>query len=419
MVRSKTVAGVVEETTAVKRKSAKKEISRGEETYRQKSRSYSKTKKALARAPETREKTEKKLQAKAKTAALKAQRKAETSLKRAQKRYRKGKISADDFAKFQKDLQDATERAARTAGEEYVFAEAKLKRFLKRHKIERDVFDGFTLNVLFVLVEVIGGLFTGSVAIMANAIRDLGDVFNIIFAYLFQKRSSERRDVNFTFGYTRHTMMAGFGTTALVLIGSVLMILVATTNLIYGNAVAAGGMIVLGVFGLLVNGLAIFRPRKRATLRRRQGKKVNIFKRSVDLSILDDCVGWLVVLVCGVVIAFTGWRALDAVAGIIIAVVVIIKTFSNFRQLLDIFLEKAPESPSVDVVKTVVLQVPHVEKVSRIHVWHLDLNKICVTLHIEVDDAQYASEAKAMVRRNLQAVDVDEATIEVEAPKVI
>lgn len=419
MVKKKTAAkGVVEESTAVKQQAETNELNKSEETYRQKSRSLAKTRKALAKAPVTRKKTERKIRKQAKKDAVRAQKQAEARLRHAQKRYRKGKITAEDFAKFQKDLQDASERAARTAGEEYVYAEAKLRRFLKRHKIERNVFDSLTLNVVFVLVEVIGGLFTGSVAIMANAIRDLGDVFNIVFAYLFHKRGTERRDAKFTFGYSRHAVMAAFGTTALVLIGSVLMILVATADLIYGNLVSAGGMIVLGVFGLIVNGLAVFRPRKRANLNRHQGAKVNIFKRSVDLGILDDCLGWLAVLVCGLVIAFTNWRALDAVCGIVIAVVVILKTFSNFRQLLDIFLEKAPESLSVDVVRTVALQVPHVTKVSKIHVWHLDLEKICVTLHIGVDDPQFANEAKALVRRNLQAVDADEATIEVDLPKV-
>ena len=407
----------MEETAAVRRQAAEKELERGEEIYRAKSRSLAKTRKALAKAPESREKTEKKMQNRAKKNALKAQKQAETELKRAQKRYRKGKLSSEEFAKFQQDLQNAAEQAARTAGEEYVYAEAKLKRFLKRHHLERDVFDGLTLNVLFALVEVIGGLFTGSVAILVNAIRDLGDVFNIVFAYFFHKRGTEHRDENFTFGYSRHVVMAAFGTTAVVMLGATLMVVVGTMDLIYGNVVSAGGMIVLGVFGLIVNGLAIFRPRKRGTLRRRSGKKVTVWKRSLDLNIIDDCLGWTVVLVIGIVMAFTDWRALDAVAGIIMAVVIILKTFSNFRQLLDIFLEKAPESPSVDAVKTVVLQVPHVVRVSRIHVWHLDLETICVTLHVEVDDPAYAAAVKAAVRQNLRAIDANEITIEIEAPK--
>lgn len=421
MVKRKkaTADGVVKESARLQVKEEENELARGAETFRQKSRSLQKTQKALKKAPASRKKTEQKLNKRAKKNVLRSQKEAETDLKRAQKRYRKGKMSSDEFAKFQENLQVATERAARTAGEEYVFAEAKLRRWLRRHHVGQDVFDGFALNVLFVLVEVIGGILTGSAAILVNAIRDLGDVFNIVFAYLFQRKSTDRRDRNFTFGYSRHVMMAAFGAAALVLIGATLMIVVATTNLIYGSVATAAGMIVLGVFGLLVNSLAVFRPRKRGTLRRRQGEKVSLWRRSIDLGILDDCFGWLVVLVCGLVMAATGWQVLDAVAAIIIATLVIVNTFSNFRQLLDIFLEKAPESPSVDVVKTVTLGIPHVTKVSKIHVWHLDLKKICVTLHVEIDDARFAAEVKAAVRHGLTEVGADEVTVEIEASKAV
>lgn len=407
----------VEETTAAQRQKAEKTLSKSEEKYREKTRSLEKTRRALERAPISRKKTEEKLKKQAKKKAVKTQKKAENALKKAQKKFKDGKISSDEFAKFQQDLANAAEEVSKTAGEEYVFAEAKFKRYLRRHKIDRDVFDSFSLNALFVLVEIIGGLFTGSTAILANAIRDLGDVFNIVFAYLFQKRNIDRGDKNFTFGYSRHVVMASFATTAIILIGSSLMIVMATIDLITGNLVSAGGMIILGLFGLIVNGFAIFRPRKRGNLRSAHGK-VSLWRRSIDLGIFDDCIGWLVVFVCGIIIAVTGWRPLDAVCGIIISVVVIVSSFSNFRRLLDIFLEKAPESPSVDLVRTITLSIPHVTKVNKIHIWHLDLESICVTLHVEIDDPRYVGEVKAAVRRSLTALDVKEATIEVEAPKI-
>ena len=149
-------------------------------------------------------------------------------------------------------------------------------------KTEKNILIAFVLNLAFSVFEFFGGIFTGSVAIVSDAIHDIGDAASIGVAFFLEKKSKKQPDRKYTYGYARYSVIGGLITTLILLVGSCLVVYNAILRIIEPTVINYDGMIVFAVVGVIVNlCAAIFT---------REGGSIN--QRAVNLHMLEDVLGW-------------------------------------------------------------------------------------------------------------------------------
>ena len=271
-------------------------------------------------------------------------------------------------------------------------------------KTERNILIAFILNFAFSIFEFVGGFFTGSVAIVSDAVHDIGDAASIGISYFLEKKSKKQPDEHFTYGYARYSVIGSVLTTLILLVGSVLVIYNAILRIINPTPIHYNGMILFAVIGAAVNFLAAFFTR--------EGDSLN--QKAVNLHMLEDVLGWLVVLVGAIIMRFTDISIIDPLMSIGVAAFIFVNAIRNLKEALDLFLEKTPHGIDVHEICEHLLHIEGVEDVHHVHVWSMDGYSNYATLHIVTDgDTHHIKEA---VREELAEHGIAHATLELEAP---
>lgn len=270
-------------------------------------------------------------------------------------------------------------------------------------KTEKNILIAFILNLAFSVFEFVGGILTGSVAIVSDSIHDIGDALGIGLSYFLEKKSKKRPDDEYTYGYARYSVLGGAITTLILLAGSVVIIFNAVNRIINPMRIHYNGMIMLAVIGVCVNfGAAFFT---------RQGASLN--QRAVNLHMLEDVLGWIVVLIGAVVMRFTDMLLIDPVMSIGVAIFIMVNASRNLREILDIFLEKVPHGIEVNKIKEHLTQMEGVVDVHHIHIWSMDGEKNFSTMHI-VTKGDFGK-IKDKIHEELKAFGISHSTLELES----
>ena len=177
----------------------------------------------------------------------------------------------------------------------------------------------FFLNLGFSIVEIIGGFLTNSVAILSDAVHDLGDSFSLGLAWYFQKFSRKQRDKNFTYGYKRFSLVGALINSIVLIAGSVLILSEAIPRIFNPQQADAGGMFLLAILGIIVNGIAVVRLRK--------GSSLN--EKVVSLHMLEDVLGWSAVLIGAIIMKFTNLYIIDPILSVLISFFILFNVFKK------------------------------------------------------------------------------------------
>ena len=269
-------------------------------------------------------------------------------------------------------------------------------------KTEKKILIAFILNLSFSIFEFFGGIFIGSVAIISDAFHDIGDAMSIGISYVLERKSKKQPDEKYTYGYARYSVMGGFITTLILLIGSVLMIYNAINRIIFPTEINYNGMIVFAVIGVCVNFCAAFFTR--------EGNSLN--QKAVNLHMLEDVLGWIVVLVGAIIMHFTNFAIIDPIMSIGVSLFIFVNAIRNIKEVVDLFLEKTPHNITITEVKEHIKNIDGVLDVHHIHLWSIDGRNIFATMHIVTDKESY--EIKDKVRKELREHGVGHITIEIE-----
>jgi cobalt-zinc-cadmium efflux system protein len=265
----------------------------------------------------------------------------------------------------------------------------------------------FFLNTTFALIELIGGLLTNSVAILSDALHDLGDSLSLGTAWYFQRKSQKTRTTHYTYGYKRFSLVGAFVNAIVLTVGSVFIIQEAISRLSEPQQPNPQGMIGLGILGILVNGVAMLRLKK--------GDSIN--ERVVSLHFLEDVLGWVAVLIGAVIMLFAHVPILDPILSLGIAAFVLFNVYLNIKPAFQILLQGVPEGVSEEEVRWLVLMEKDVVDVHDYHLWTLDGEHHILTLHVVVNDSIDLKQAEALkerIKSRLHELDITHATIEVE-----
>ncbi len=266
----------------------------------------------------------------------------------------------------------------------------------------------FLLNLSFVVVEIVGGLLTNSVAILSDAIHDLGDSISLGLAWYLEKVSKKKGDSRFTYGYKRLSIIGALFNSLVLLIGTIIIIYRAIPRIIHPEAVVPAGMIILAVVGIVINGLAVIRVRK--------GKKLS--EKVVSLHLLEDLLGWVAVLIVSIVLTFIDIPILDPILSLIISTYMLKNVISGLLKITNMLLQGVPDGFDVHKTEEYILNNnPSVMDVHDMRVWTLDGEENIITFHITVEEKLSLSDIVALkrdIKAQLNTRGLNSVTIDVE-----
>ncbi len=269
-------------------------------------------------------------------------------------------------------------------------------------KTQKNILVAFMLNLVFSVFEFLGGLLTGSVAIISDAIHDVGDTASIGFSFFLEKKSRKEPDEKYTYGYLRYSVLGGLITSVVLLVGSIAIIYNAVLRILEPQDINYNGMIMFAVVGALVNFLAAFFTR--------EGDSIN--QKAVNLHMLEDVLGWIVVLLGAVVMRFTDFKLIDPFLSIGVTVFIMVNAYKNLKDILIVFLEKTPDSVNIAEIKDHLLGIDGVLGVHHIHVRSIDGINTYATMHIVAQGDNHR--IKELVRQELKEHGICHATLELE-----
>lgn len=230
----------------------------------------------------------------------------------------------------------------------------------------------FFLNLGFAVVELVGGLYTGSVAILSDALHDFGDSMSLGLAWYLERISTKGRDKAFSYGYKRFSLLSALVISLVLLIGSLVMLYTAVGKILSPQPVDAHGMLLLAVLGVAVNGYAAWRMMR----------GTSHSDRALRLHLLEDVLGWVAVLVVSVVMLFVDLPILDPILSICISLWILYNLYFNLRDTLKILLQGVPEGVDSARFEQELKALPDVLDVHDLHLWTMNGEEHIASLHI-------------------------------------
>lgn len=263
----------------------------------------------------------------------------------------------------------------------------------------------FFLNLLFTVIEIVGGLFTNSLAILSDALHDLGDSLSLGLAWYFQHLSRKGRDMKFSYGYKRFSLLGAIINSIVLIVGSVFILKEAIPRLIDPQSSNAQGMVLLAIFGVIINGAAVLRLKK--------GSSHN--EKVVSLHLLEDVLGWVAVLIGSVIMMFTDWYIIDPILSVGIAAFILFNVYNGLKSSLKIILQAIPENIEMEEISKVIEQINGVASIHDLHVWSLDGEKNVLTVHVVLEnDFSQQHVIKNEISAAMEQFDINHCTIETE-----
>lgn len=265
----------------------------------------------------------------------------------------------------------------------------------------------FALNLAFTVIEVIGGILTNSVAILSDAVHDLGDSMSLGLAWYFQRLSQRGRTPQDTYGYRRYALLGGLITGLVLVLGLGFVLWSAVHRLLAPEPVNAPGMILLAVIGVIFNGAAVLRVKGGSSLT----------EKVVTWHLIEDVLGWVAVLVGAVIMAIWDVPVIDPLLSIGISIFIIWNVVRSLRQVFEVIIQKVPASFDVEAFEREVLKHPKVISMHDTHSWSVDGEIHVLTTHLVMQTDASRDEmldAKSHVRKLLDEDTFEHVTVDVE-----
>ena len=275
------------------------------------------------------------------------------------------------------------------------------------HTTATDLRLAFLLNLAFTVVAAVGGVWTNSVAILSDAVHDLGDSLSLGLAWSLDRFAQRDRDDRFSYGYRRFSLLGAVSTTVALVVGSAFVMAEAIPRLFAPEPPDAAGMVLFALAGVAVNGAAALRLRHRRSLN----------ARVVAWHLLEDVLGWAAVLVVAITLLFVDLPVLDPALSIVITLFILYNVLRNMRDTMRLFLQGVPDDIDLGDLERRLTALDHVQSVHHTHVWSMDGEHHVLTTHVVVDaDAgrDDVRSVRAEMERLCAELDFAHTTIEIE-----
>lgn len=265
----------------------------------------------------------------------------------------------------------------------------------------------FWLNLFFTIFEFIGGLYVNSVAIISDAIHDLGDSLSLGLSWYLDHKSKQGANSTFSFGYARFSLLGALINSLVLIGGSVFVIREAVKRLVEPELSNATGMLAFALIGVAVNGYAAWKLSS--------GQSMN--ERVVSWHLLEDVLGWVAVLIAAIVLQFYQTPYLDPALSLFITAYILWNVIRRLRETLMLFLQGAPRDVNLQALEGKLLSIPNVDSLHHTHIWSLDGERHVFTTHVklkEIEGLPNLLEIKHRMKAALKPYGFAHYTIEVE-----
>jgi cobalt-zinc-cadmium efflux system protein len=263
------------------------------------------------------------------------------------------------------------------------------------------------LNVAFTVLELVGGFWTNSLAILSDALHDFGDSIALLVSWLFEREAHRQPDASRTFGYQRLSLFSALFSASILIGGSIIIIFQAVPRLFNPETVNAFGMVGIAILGIAFNGAGYFLLKK--------GESLN--EKVLSWHLLEDVLGWVGILVGGVVIYFWKFYLLDPLMTIALTAFILYNVTKNLKEAINILMQGVPKHINLEAVKQDILAIKGVIGLHDIHIWSMEGETDIFTAHIVLDDETLKSPepTKQTIKETLQKHHIEHSTIELES----
>jgi cobalt-zinc-cadmium efflux system protein len=235
------------------------------------------------------------------------------------------------------------------------------------------------ITAFYALVELVGGLWTGSLALLSDAGHMLSDTLALGLAAIAARLAQRPAGHRHTYGWERAEVIGALINSVLMLAVVLILVVEAVSRLRHPGPVAAAGMMLIAFVGLLVNAVV-------AWIMSRGESSLN--SRAAMLHVMGDLVSSFAALVAGAVILATGWLPIDPILSLVIACLVLISTLRLLRDTLHVLMEGVPPAIELGEIGRALAGLPGVVSVHDLHVWSIAAGKVALSAHIELVELQ-------------------------------
>lgn len=275
------------------------------------------------------------------------------------------------------------------------------------HHSSKNLKVAFFLNLGFTIFELFGGLYVNSIAIISDAVHDLGDSLSLGLSWYLDVKSKKGATEKFSFGYPRFSLLGALINSLVLIGGSVYVIKEAVGRFIEPQHTDAKGMLIFAIIGVAVNGYAAWKLSS--------GKTLN--ERVVSWHLLEDVLGWAAVLIVAIVLMFKDIPYLDPALSIVITLYILWNVVKRLKETLFIFLQGTPDGFFIKEIEDKLLTIEHVDSMHHTHLWSLEGESHVFTTHIKlknIKDICQIVEVKEKVKNLLKDYHLQHYTIETE-----
>lgn len=265
----------------------------------------------------------------------------------------------------------------------------------------------FFLNLAFTIFELIGGYYVNSVAIISDAIHDLGDSLTLGTSWYLDVKSKQSPTKAFSFGYRRFSLLGALINSVILIVGSVYVIKEAIGRILMPESSDATGMLIFAIVGVLVNGYAAWKMSS--------GKTLN--ERVISWHLVEDVLGWFAILVVSIILHFKDIPYLDPALSLLITLYIFWNVVKRLKETLVIFLQGHPTDVDSELIEKEILNIEHVESIHHTHIWSLDGEHHVFTTHLKlgaIKDLNEMLSIKNQVKEIMKKYPFEHYTIETE-----
>ena len=263
---------------------------------------------------------------------------------------------------------------------------------IHKHEVKgTNLLISIVLNVVITIAQIIGGIVSGSLALISDALHNFSDVLSLIFSLVAHKLSRRKATINQTFGLKRSELLAAFVNAATLIIVAFILIYGAIERFFKPQEIESNLVIWLALLGILVNGFSVILLKKDADH--------NLNMKSAYLHLFTDMMASVAVLVGGLLMKFYGWFWVDSVMTILIAVYLIIVGSDLIKKSTKMLMLFTPEGIDIKEVVREVHKISGVGKLHHIHIWHLNEEEIHLEAHLECSEDFTLTEFDALLSK--------------------
>ena len=261
---------------------------------------------------------------------------------------------------------------------------------IHKHEVKgKNLVYSILLNLVITLAQIIGGILSGSLALISDALHNFSDVLTLVFSLYANKLSKRKASLNHTFGYKRAELIAAFVNASTLIIVALFLIYGAIERFVEPKIIESNLVIWLSLLGILVNGFSALLLKKDA--------EHNLNMKSAYLHLFTDMMASVAVLIGGLLMKYFGWFWVDSVMTILIAIYLIIVGIDLVKSSTKILMLFTPDHIDIKALVREVHKIEGVNKLHHIHIWNLNDDELHLEAHLDCSEDIKMSEFNVLL----------------------